>query len=106
MLSQGTVRSPCLGEEGRTNWSLQGPCPRSPSQIPLEPWPLPLPAVFYKAPALMASLAELGGLGGKKDRGSSCKGQQPLGPGTSMMQMWNLHSQCPLASQPACPSVC
>lgn len=47
--------------------------------------------------------AELGGLAGKKDRDSSCKGQQPLGPGTSMMQMWNLHSQCRrLACLPAC----
>lgn len=54
----------------------------------------------------MASLAELGGLEGKKGRSSSCKGQQPLGPGTSMMQMWNLHSQCLLASLPACLSVC
>lgn len=51
----------------------------------------------------MASPPSLEGWKGKKDRGSNCKGQRPLGPGISMMPIYMPRVA---AGRPACLPVC
>lgn len=65
MLSQGTVGSPCPGEEERATWSLQGPPPELPPQRPSGADPLPL-LLIYEAPASHGQPAEPGGLEGEE----------------------------------------
>lgn len=91
MQNQGRVGSSCMGWGGRASWVLQGlpsrpPCQTAPGHHHLPP--LPLQGSSIRWPAWLHS----GSWKGRKDQGSSRKGQQPLGLGTSMMQMWNLHS--------------